>query len=102
MPIYNVTNESFGKLKESRAKVLVDFYADWCGPCKMVAPILHELEKEYPELIIAKINVDELTDLAVSYGIQSIPTLLVMEKGEIVNKAIGFRSKEQIIELLGL
>lgn len=102
MPIYNVTNESFGKLKESGAKVLVDFYADWCGPCKMVAPILHELEKEYPKLIIAKINVDELTDLAVNYGIQSIPTLLVMEKGEIVNKAIGFRSKEQIIELLGL
>ncbi len=102
MPIYNVTNESFEKIKESGAKVLIDFYADWCGPCKMVSPILNELEKENPELVIAKINVDELTSLAVSYGIQSIPTLLVMEKGEIVNKAIGFRSKEQIIELLGL
>ena len=100
MPIYNVTNESFQKIKESGSKVLIDFYADWCGPCKMVAPILHELEKECPELIIAKINVDELSDLAVSYGIQSIPTLLVMEKGEIVKKAIGYRSKEQILEML--
>lgn len=100
MPIYNVTKESFEKIKESGKKTLIDFYADWCGPCKMVAPILHELEAELPELVIAKINVDELTEIAVSYGIQSIPTLLVMENGEITNKAVGFRSKEQILDLL--
>lgn len=100
MPIYNVTKESFEKIKESGKKTLIDFYADWCGPCKMVAPILHELEAELPELVIAKINVDELTEVAVSYGIQSIPTLLVMENGEITNKAVGFRSKEQILDLL--
>ncbi len=100
MPIYNVTKESFEKIKGSEERVLIDFYADWCGPCKMVAPILHEIEKEIPELVIAKINVDELTEVAISYGIQSIPTLLVMEKGEIINKAVGFRTKEQILDLL--
>lgn len=100
MPIYNVTKESFEKIKESGKKTLIDFYADWCGPCKMVAPILHEIEEEMPELVIAKINVDDVTDVAIAYGIQSIPTLLVMEKGEITNKAVGFRSKEQILDLL--
>ena len=100
MPIYSVTKESFEKIKESGKKALIDFYADWCGPCKMIAPILHELEAEMPELVIAKINVDELTDIAIQYGIQSIPTLLVMENGEITNKAVGFRSKEQILDLL--
>ena len=100
MPIYNVTKESFEKIKESGKKTLIDFYADWCGPCKMVAPILHEIEEEMPELVIAKINVDDVTDVAIAYGIQSIPTLLVMENGEITNKAVGFRTKEQILDLL--
>lgn len=100
MPIYNVTKESFDKIKESGKTVLIDFYADWCGPCKMVAPILHEIEKEMPDLIIAKINVDEQTDIAISYGVQSIPTLFVMKNAEITNKAVGFRTKEQIIDLL--
>ena len=100
MPIYNVTKESFEKIKESGQRVLIDFYADWCGPCKMVAPILHEIEEENKKLIIAKVNVDEVTSVAIEYGIQSIPTLLVMENGEIVNKAVGFRTKEQILELI--
>lgn len=100
MPIYHVTKESFEKLKNSNTPVLIDFYADWCGPCKMIAPVLEEISKEQPELIIAKINVDELTEIAIQYGIQSIPTLMVMENGEIVNKAVGFRTKEQILELL--
>lgn len=101
MPIVNVNKDLFEtKIKTSREKVLIDFYADWCGPCKMLAPILHEIEEENPSLIIAKINVDESTEVAISYGIQSIPTLLVMQNGEVVNKAVGFRSKEQVLELL--
>ena len=100
MPIYHVTKESFEKLKNSNTPVLIDFYADWCGPCKMIAPVLEEISKEQPELIIAKINVDDLTEIAISYGIQSIPTLLLMQNGEITNKAVGFRTKEQILELL--
>lgn len=100
MPIYKVTKEGYEKLKDTPAKMLVDFYADWCGPCKMIAPILEEIGKEMPDLIIMKINVDELTEVAIQYGIQSIPTLLVMEKGEVKNKAIGFRTKEQILDLI--
>lgn len=100
MPIYNVTNESFEKIKESGQKVLVDFFAEWCGPCKMIAPILHEISEENPDLVIAKVNVDELTSVAIKYGIQSIPTLIVLENGEVKGKAVGFRSKEQILELL--
>ena len=100
MPLYNVNEESFAKIKESGKKALMDFYADWCGPCKMLAPILHEISEENPDLIIAKINVDDSTSLAIQYGIQSIPTMLVMENGEIVNKAVGLRSKEQILEML--
>ena len=100
MAIYHVTKESFDKIKASGQKTLIDFYADWCGPCKMIAPILEEIAKEQPELPIAKINVDELTEIAIGYGIQSIPTLLVMQNGEITNKAVGFRTKEQILELI--
>ena len=100
MPLYNVNEESFAKIKESGKKALIDFYADWCGPCKMLAPILHEISEENPDLIIAKINVDDSTSLAIQYGIQSIPTMLVMENGAIINKAVGLRSKEQILEML--
>ena len=100
MPLYNVTEESFAKIKESGKKTLLDFYAEWCGPCKMIAPILHEIEAELPDLIIAKVNVDEIPSLAVQYGVQSIPTLFVLENGEITAKAVGFRSKEQILEMI--
>ena len=100
MPIYNVTEDSFKKIKDSGERVLIDFYADWCGPCKMVAPILSEISAENPQLVIAKVNVDQLTSTAIEYGVQSIPTLVVMENGKAVNKAVGFRSKEQILDLL--
>ena len=101
MAIIKITKDNFEQeVLKSEVPVLLDFYADWCGPCKMVAPILHEIEKEMPDLIIAKINVDELTDIAISYGVQSIPTLFVMKNAEITNKAVGFRTKEQIIALL--
>ena len=101
MPIVKVNEELFEtKIKPATEKVLVDFYADWCGPCKMLAPILGEIEAEYPSLIIAKINVDESTNLAIKYGIQSIPTVLVMQNGEVTAKAVGLRSKEQLLEML--
>lgn len=101
MPIVKVNEELFNeKIMKSQDKVLVDFYADWCGPCKMLAPVLAEIEQEYPSLIIAKVNVDDSTNIAIKYGIQSIPTMLIMQNGEVVNKAVGFRSKEQILDLL--
>lgn len=101
MPIYHATKESFEKIKESGQRALIDFYAEWCGPCKMLAPILEELSKDYPDLIIAKINVDELPEIAIAYGIQSIPTVILMENGEVVKRAVGFRSKEQLVDLIG-
>ena len=100
MPLYNVTKESFEKIKASGERVLVDFYADWCGPCKMIAPILHEIEAEMPMLVIAKVNVDEIPELAIQYGVQSIPTLLVLEGGEVLKREVGFRTKEQILDLI--
>ena len=100
MSVIQINEKNFDEIIGGKKPVLLDFYADWCGPCKMVAPILHEIEEEMPELVIAKINVDDVTDVAIAYGIQSIPTLLVMENGEITNKAVGFRTKEQILDLL--
>ncbi len=83
--------------------VLVDFYADWCGPCKMVAPVLEELEAEYGDkLKIVKVNVDAQVELAQQFRVVTIPTMMVFENGEIRDSFIGYRSKEELIELLGL
>ena len=101
MSVEKINKEIFEKeIKTSDKTILIDFYADWCGPCKMVAPIVHEIAEENPQYKIVKVNVDEATDLAIEFGVQSIPTLVVMKDGKIANKAIGFRSKEQILEIL--
>jgi len=77
--------------------VLVDFYAEWCGPCKMMAPVIDELAEELKEThIICKINVDEAPETSAKYGIQSIPTVVLFNKGEEVNRSIGFQSKEAL------
>ncbi len=80
---------------------LVDFYADWCGPCKMVAPILEEIAEENEDITVGKINVDESTDLALKYGVSSIPTLIVFENGEETDRIVGYRPKEDILDALG-
>ena len=76
-------------------KVLVDFYADWCGPCKMISPILEQVEKE-EDVTIVKVNVDELQDLAMQYGVMTIPNLKLFEKGKIKNENVGLMSKEEV------
>lgn len=83
--------------------VLVDFWATWCGPCQMVGPIVAELAEEYKDKIkVGKVNVDEEAELAIKYGIASIPTLLFFDKAELKKTAIGYRPKEELVELFGL
>ena len=79
---------------------LVDFYADWCGPCKMVAPIVEEIATERTDITVGKINVDESPSLAMKYNVNSIPTLIVFKNGIEINRIIGYRSKEDILAAL--
>ena len=79
---------------------LVDFYADWCGPCKMIAPIIEEIANERTDITVGKVNVDNDAEIAIKYGVSSIPTLLIFKDGELVNKAVGAYPKESIVKLL--
>ncbi len=96
-----LTKENFEQqVLKSDKTVLVDFWAGWCAPCMMLSPVIAEIADEKPDIAVGKINVDEQPELSAEYGISSIPTLLVFRNGEIVNAAVGLRSKEQIIEML--
>ena len=88
------------KIRNSEKPVLVDFYATWCGPCKMIAPILEEIAEEHPEYVIAKVNVDEEEELAAEFGIMSIPTVIVFKNGEPVKTSMGAKPKADIEKLL--
>lgn len=102
MSIVHVTKDNFEALVlRAENKVLLDFWATWCGPCQMIAPVLEEIAAENESITVAKVDVDEERDLAIQFGIASIPTLLVMEKGEVKAKLIGFRPKADIEKLLG-
>ena len=100
MALIKVTKENFEEIKASEKPVLIDFYAEWCGPCRMVAPIVSKIADEHPEYVIGKVNVDEEGELAKAFGVLSIPTLVVLKGGQIVNKAIGSKNEAQILQLL--
>ncbi len=99
----NITNSNFEELVlKSEKAVLLDFWAVWCGPCQMIAPIVKEIADENENIVVGKVNVDEEQGLAMKFGITSIPTIVIIKNGEIVNKAVGLRSKAQLLELLGV
>lgn len=100
--IKQLTKDNFEQeVLKSDKTVLVDFWASWCAPCMMLTPVIHEVAEEIGDgVMIGKVNVDEEQELSIQYGISSIPTLLVFRNGEIVNAAVGLRSKEHISEML--
>ena len=101
MAIVHITKENFQELVLNNPKtVLLDFWATWCGPCRMIAPILDEIAREREDVVIGKIDVDSEMELAVQFGIVSIPTLIVMKNGEVANKAVGYMAKANIEALL--
>ena len=100
MSVVKVGKNNFNEIKNSAKPVLLDFYADWCGPCRMVAPIVEEIANEYPEYVVGKINVDEESELAQAFSVVSIPMLVVLKDGKIAEQSIGVRSKEDILDML--
>ena len=100
MAAMNLNTKQFEELMKGDKPLLVDFWAPWCGPCRMVAPIVDEIARERPDIRVGKVNVDEEQELAMKYRIFSIPTLLVLKDGKVVNQAVGARPKEAILQML--
>lgn len=100
MAVISINKENFNEVKNSDKKVLLDFYADWCGPCRMVSPIVDQIAEENPQYLVGKINVDEQPELAQAFGVNTIPTLVVMQGGQIVSQSAGARPKPQILAML--
>lgn len=100
MSVLKITKENFNEVLNSEKTVLLDFYADWCGPCRMVSPIVDEIAEENSQYFVGKINVDEEPELANEFGVMSIPTLIVLKNGKIVNQSAGARPKQSILAML--
>lgn len=101
MSIIKITKDNFqSEVLESRVPVLADFWAGWCGPCRMLAPVIDEIAAERTDIKVGKIDVDEEPDLARTYRIMSIPTLVVFQNGNVVNKSVGVLSKKEILSML--
>ena len=101
MAVMVINKENFqNEVLNSDKPVLLDFYADWCGPCRMVGPIVEEIAGERSDIKVGKINVDEQSGLAAQFGVMSIPMLAVIKNGEVVNRSVGARPKEQILAML--
>lgn len=102
MSVITINQENFESIINSGKTVLIDFYADWCGPCKMMAPIVEEIAEEIADITVGKINVDSESSLAAKFGIMTIPTFVVIKDGEITNQISGAMPKKQLTDAIGI
>ncbi len=100
MSVVVINNENFNEIANGDKPVLLDFYTDWCGPCQMMAPIVHEIADERDDIVVGKVDVDATPELAIKFGVQSIPTLVLMKDGKVANSFTGLRPKEALIKLI--
>lgn len=99
----HMTKDTFeATIKNADKPIIIDFWATWCGPCQMLAPVLEELEKERPDLLITKVDVDEESELAMYFKVVSIPTIIYIKDGKIAGKAVGYMTKEKLCKTLGI
>ena len=99
--ITTITKDNFeNEIVKADKPVLVDFWASWCGPCRMLSPTIDEIAEEHPEIKVCKINIDEEAELAIRHGVMSVPTLMLFKNGEIAQTAVGVRPKDEILDLL--
>jgi len=100
--LLTITKDNFNKeVKHSDKPVLLDFWAEWCPPCKMISPAVHEIADELDDVKVGKVNIDEQPEIASAFGVMSIPTLIVFSDGKIISQAVGARPKKAILQLLG-
>ena len=100
MSAIKLNKEKFDEIRGNKGVALIDFYADWCGPCRMVLPIIDEIASERDDILVGKVNVDENPELAREFGVFSIPTLIVLKDGEVASRASGAKSKEKILDMI--
>ncbi len=100
MSVLSITKANFEQIISTDKPVLIDFYADWCGPCRMVSPLVDEIAEENPQYVVGKINVDNEPELAAAFAVSSIPMLVVIKNGKIANQAVGAMPKAKILEML--
>lgn len=103
MDIIEITGDNFDEeVVCSEKRVLVDFWASWCGPCKMLAPVIDKIAEERDDIVVGKVDVDDQMGLAIKYGITGVPTIALFENGDVIGRSVGYQSKEELLSELGL